>query len=220
MGATMTHAKNVGRRFIRLTCGKLFLGAPMLCIALLTGCATTENAEQSQTQLESLFKEADAQLSKGQREKAIALLNQAAKEYPTSMVPWLKMANIWFDTGNYPSAILSANEVLQRDAGNQEAKGLLVVSGLRVAANAVSGLRSGKSVNSNMRVEAENLTNSLRTVLGEKVLVPAPAADARSAAHSAHSKSRPVSSAAPHAAPAAAQAAASTGSADPFKALK
>lgn len=221
MKTTMTHTRNAGRRFIRLTRSKLFLGAPVLCMVLLAGCATTGSNNQPQIQLESLFKEADTELSNGQREKAIALLNQAVKEYPTSMVPWLKMANIWFNAGNYPLAILAANEVLQRDASNQEAKSLLVVSGLRVAASSVSGLRSSKGVNSSVRVEAENLTNSLRTVLGEKVLVPAPvAADARPAARSAHSKSKRGSIAVSHTTPPPAQADASTGSADPFKALK
>jgi tetratricopeptide (TPR) repeat protein len=119
--------------------------------------------------------QADSELGKGRRDQAIALLNQAAKESPTNVAPWLKIANIWFDEGNYPSSILAANEVLARDASNQEAKSLLVVSGLRVAAKAVQGLVPHNPVNPNARQEAENLTKSLRLALGEKVLVPAEA---------------------------------------------
>lgn len=202
----------------------------LACASFLTACGTTNGGSStSQSNLESLSREADAELAKGQREKAIALLTQAAKENPTSMVPWLKMANIWFEAGNYPSSILAANEVLQRDAGNQEAKSLLVVSGLRVAAGAVTGLRSASSVNSSARVEAENLTNSLRTVLGEAVLVPTPAEGtppvppgrAKSASQPKSNSGSVVSS--PKAAKgvkAAAKSSSDAGGADPFKSLK
>lgn len=209
----MTHLTD--RSFFSISHRKLFFAIPILCLLLVGGCATTTNPERAQAQLESLTKEADAELAKGQRDKAVALLNQAAKEHPTSMVPWLKMANISFEDGNYPATIQAANEVLQRDAANQEAKSLLVVAGLRVAANSVAGLRSPNSVNSNVRAEAENLTNSLRAVLGEKVLVPAPAADGRPGAHAAQRKSKPAA-----AQRASAQANNSAGSADPFKSLK
>jgi hypothetical protein len=201
------------------------LCALLACVTFLTACSTTNglNGGAGQHTLESLTREADAELAKGQREKAIALLNQAAKENPTSMVPWLKMANLSFEAGNYPSSILAANEVLQRDAGNQEAKSLLVVSGLRVAAGAVTGLRSSSSVSSGARVEAENLTNSLRTVLGETVLVPAPAEPRLS---SASARTRPASQPRSHSASASKAARAAgpgsseAGGADPFKSLK
>jgi hypothetical protein len=201
------------------------LCALLACVAFLSACGTTNGVSGASGQhtLESLTKEADAELAKGQREKAIALLNQAAKENPTSMVPWLKMANLWFEAGNYPSTILAANEVLQRDAGNQEAKSLLVVSGLRVAAGAVTGLRSASSVNSGARMEAENLTNSLRSVLGEMVLVPAPA-EPRSPTAQARMKSasQPKSNSAPvpKAAKAAGPGSHEAGGTDPFKSLK
>lgn len=210
-------------------CGNRLFMVPLLCVSLLAGCAVPGGPDRAQAQLESLSKEADTELSNGQRDKAVALLNQAAKESPTSAVPWLKLANISFNDGNYPAAIQAANEALQRDAANQEAKSLLVVSGLRVAANAVSGLRTLNGAHSNARAEAENLTNSLRTVLGEKVLVPTPAADSRvvnrSTRHKAKTPSRNSSRAAAHAdSPAASQVAAQESSgaapADPFKSLK
>jgi hypothetical protein len=138
------------------------------------------------------------------------------------MVPWLKMANVWFEAGNYPSAILAANEVLHRDAGNQEAKSLLGVSGLRVAAGAVSGLRSPSSVNSSARVEAENLTNSLRTALGEMVLVPA-AEGGPATRNKPASNQRPnsgTSASAGRAAKAAPKSSPDAGGGDPFKSLK
>lgn len=145
-----------------------------LSAALLGGCAsTTTVGSDGQPSIEPLLAQADTEMGKGRRDQAIALLNQAAKESPTNVSPWLKIANIWFDDGNYASSILAANEVLARDANNQEAKSLLVVSGLRVAAKAVQGLVPHNPVNPNARQEAENLTKSLRQALGEKVLVPA-----------------------------------------------
>ncbi|HZW14403.1 MAG TPA: tetratricopeptide repeat protein [Noviherbaspirillum sp.] len=176
--------------------------------------------------METLLKDADSELAAGQHEKAINVLSYAAKEHPTSALPWMKMANIWFEKGNYPSAILAASEVLQRDAGNQEAKSLLVVAGLRVAAGAVTELRPTGSVNAATRAEAENLTNSLRGALGEKVLVPA--GEGKSGNAVARAKSRSTPMARPSVTPevpapvvtAVKQAAPSSASPDPFKALK
>ena len=151
-----------------------YLAIAALSAFLLVGCATTTTVgSDGQPNIEPLLSQADNELGKGRRDQAIALLNQAAKESPTSVAPWLKIANIWFDEGNYASSILAANEAIARDANNQEAKSLLVVSGLRVAAKAVQGLVPHNPVNPNARLEAENLTKSLRQALGEKVLVPA-----------------------------------------------
>ncbi|TCS39479.1 hypothetical protein EDC30_101435 [Paucimonas lemoignei] len=150
------------------------LAIAALSVVLLAGCASTATVgSDGQSSIEPLITQAESEMSKGRRDQAIALLNQAAKESPTNVTPWLKIANIWFDEGNYPSSILAANEALARDNNNQEAKSLLVVSGLRVAAKAVQGLVPHNPVNPNARQEAENLTKSLRQALGEKVLVPA-----------------------------------------------
>lgn len=200
----------------RLRWQKWGLAGLFLSASLLAGCAATVPiAGTQQTILESALKEAEMELARGQREKAIALLEQAAKESPTSADPWLKMANVWFEAANYPSSILAANEVLQREASNQEAKGLLLVAGLRVAAGAVAGLRPTGSVGTNARVEAESLTNTLRGILGEKVLVPDPAAtEAKPATYTP--RARPRASNPSRSAPARPSAA----GADPFKSLK
>lgn len=203
------------RRSSSVLNGNRLFAIPALCLALLAGCATTTNPERAQTQLDILTKEADTEISNGQRDKAISLLNQAARENPSSAIPWLKIAKISFDEGDYPAAIQSANEALQRDTANQEAKSLLVVSGLRIASNSVAGLRSPNAVNSDVRVEAENLTNSLRAVLGEKVLVPAPVPEKRPVSHAAQRKAkRPAPTRATAPSTSAAEAA------DPFKSLK
>lgn len=151
-----------------------FLAIATFGMFLLSGCATNMTVgADGHPSIEPLMSQAESELAKGRRDQAVALLNQAAKESPTNVAPWLKMANIWFDDANYPSSILAANEALARDESNQEAKSLLVVSGLRIAAKAVQGLVPHNPVNPNARQEAENLTKSLRLALGEKILVPA-----------------------------------------------
>ncbi len=171
---------------------------------LVAGCATTKfDEEQAQARLEAAMVEADKDLAHGDRDKAVHELQDAAKDNPTSVEPWLKIANIWFDSGNYPSSIVAANEALQRDAGNQEAKSVLVVAGLRVAAGAVTGLRVNDKLGVGSRVEAEELTKALRQILGEEVLVPAPVEASKKTApavvrarprvrHAVHPKSKPA----------------------------
>jgi hypothetical protein len=68
--------------------------------------------------------------------------------------------------------------VLQRDASDPVATGMLAVSGLRVSTAALSSLRQQQSLTSDTRAQAEDIVKSLRDVLGESVLVPAPAASA------------------------------------------
>ncbi|HJV82740.1 tetratricopeptide repeat protein [Noviherbaspirillum sp.] len=194
------------------------IGAMVLTASVLAGCAATPpGGEKGNVDL--LYKDADTELAKGQNEKAVALLNRAAKENPTSIVPWLKMANIWFEMGNYPPAIVAANEVLRRDEANQEAKSVLVVAGLRVAAGAVAGLRPNGAVNMSARLEAENLTNSLRGVLGEKVLVPAGGSEGKSASAAPRPKSHARSAATTRISKAP-QGNPDASSTDPFKSLK
>lgn len=202
------------------------LASLFIASALLGGCATQPaESPRAATSLETVTRDAEAELSKGNREQAVALLTQGARSYPTSPVPWLKIANIWFDAANYPSAILAANEALQRDASSQEAKSLLVVGGLRVAAGAVAGLRPTAGVGANARSEAESLTASLRAAIGEKSLVPPPPNETRPSTAPARPKVKPVRPAIPAresiggvAAPSIRGTAAASN--DPFKSLK
>lgn len=204
------------------------------CGLVLAGCASSsvQKGADGQANIEALILQAENELGKGRRDQAIAILNQAVKESPTSSSPWLKMSNIWFDEGNYPSSILAANEALARDESNQEAKSIMVVAGLRVAASAVKGLVPQGLASSNARTEAENLTKSLRLALGEKVLVPSepvvPAAlavRARTRAKSVTAQNKPATEAVmpAKAVPSSVQIDAPSKvsvSVDPFKSLK
>lgn len=198
-----------GQAITRRLCAAFFFAVA------LAGCASTgPSGEQAASNLESALKEADAEIAGGQHDKALAILQQAAKEHPTSATPWLQIAHIWFDKGNYPSSILAASEALQRDAASQSAKSLLVVAGLRVSAEAVNGLRPNGPVSVNTRAEAEHLTQSLRNALGEKELVPS--ADEKSAKPFTRSRSKAKPVRVPVVRPATSNAAAT----DPFKSLK
>jgi tetratricopeptide (TPR) repeat protein len=218
----MVTSKHVEQSGAHRWSARFFVLGLTACL-LIAGCAAP-NSElgSSEGAVESLVKQANEELVKGQRDQAITLLNRAAQKNPASTVPWLKIASIWFDAGNYPSSILAANEVLQRDATNQEAKSLLVVAGLRVAAGAVSGLRSTNKVNSSARAEAETLTKSLRNALGEEILVPAPNAESKQTPNSAKSKLRARAKALPPAATKGrpASSGATDVGGDPFKSLK
>ncbi|RJF95838.1 hypothetical protein D3871_20945 [Noviherbaspirillum saxi] len=197
----------------------VYLASFVLGAAVLGGCAVPPSAGTNKAaNLDTLFSDVESELAKGRREQALALLNDAAQSHPTSIVPWLKIATVWFEAGNYPSSILAANEVLQRDPANQDAKSLLVVAGLRVAANAVSGLRPTSTISTGVRADAESLTNSLRGVLGEKVLVPAQTAEIKPATPVLRNKPR-IAVRAPSN-PVSAGAAMRSPAADPFKALK
>jgi hypothetical protein len=135
---------------------------------------STENRTEQKLSLDELVVQANREFAIGTDAKAIALLEQAGKENPASTVPWLILSDHWFKAEKYPSAILDANEVLKRDPQNQEAKSILVMSGLRVASKAMVGLVPQSPVNSDVRAEAEHLTQEIGDALGEKKLVAAP----------------------------------------------
>lgn len=141
-------------------------------VVFLTGCALT-SSPRSDVGLDKMMEEATVALSSGQRDKSLTLLEEAAKANPTSAKPWLKMAQTQFDAGNYPAAILAADEVTKREPSNQSAKSIAVVAGLRVAVRALGDMRSDSGLRGTTRTEAERLAKSMRETLGEDILVPA-----------------------------------------------
>jgi outer membrane protein assembly factor BamD (BamD/ComL family) len=184
---------------------------------------SVDNAPSAETRVEqpvsldTLVTQAKTEFAIGTDAKAIALLNRAAKENPTSTVPWLILSDYWFKAENYSSAIVNANEVLKREPQNQEAKSVLVMAGLRIASRAAIGLVPQSPVNTGVRAEAENLTLKIGNSLGEKELAAAPVPVAKplpSKHHNRHAyKEAPV---------AVSKTAnnASGNEADPFRALK
>jgi len=152
---------------------------------LLAACAsrsTPPSPDQAAADLQTRAEQAQSARQAGDLPKASALLHDAANAHPTDKQPWVKLAQMQFESGNYSAAIVSAEEALQRDAADQTALSVLSVSGLRIAANSLQQLRKTSAVSGSTRVEAEALAHTIRESLGEDVLVPpAPAAKASGA---------------------------------------
>ena len=124
--------------------------------------------------MEAVLQSVEGIAASGEKERAMALLDAAAKANPADARPWLKSAQMQFDVANYPSAILAAEEAFKRDPSNAEAKSLALVSSLRVAVKYVSDLRTNEKLQGGARSDAEQLAQSLRETLGAQVLVPSP----------------------------------------------
>ena len=164
------------------------LGGVLLSCALLAACATTTQpvAEATpapqQVSLQELIQQGEAAQQQGHREQSRSRYREAASAYPTSKPPWQKLAEGYFEAGEYGNAILAAQEVLQRDPQDRMAHSILAVAGLRVSASSLTALRDPRTdLPASSREEAVLLTQTLRETLGEKTLV-LPASEAASAA--------------------------------------
>lgn len=156
------------------------LAAAVIAVAAMAaGCATAPPPPAPAPQVQSLaqyMSEAARARTEQQSAKERDIYRAAARQYPTEKEPWTKLAESYFEAGDYGNAILAAQEVLQRDGNDALATGVLAVSGLRVSTQALSALRSRDSkLPADSRTQAEGLTKSLRELLGETVLVPQPA---------------------------------------------
>ena len=159
--------------------------------------------------LAQVLSEADAAARAGQYDKAYTLLEKGGSAYPADKAPWLQMAQMKFDRGQYGDAISHALEALERDPDDKVANSIVAVSGLRLSGKALADLSRQNNLNGSLRSEAQELAKLLRASIGEDVLVPPakrPAAGGKRAAASS--------------APAPAPAPAAKGGADPFSGLK
>lgn len=116
-----------------------------------------------------------AEATEGGRERARQIYRDAAKAYPADKRPWGRLAQSYFDAGDYGNAVLAAQEVVLRDPQDSAAQGLLAVSGLRISTGALAALRNQNGISTSTRSEAEDMARNLRSILGESVLVPRPA---------------------------------------------
>ncbi|KQZ45103.1 M48 family metallopeptidase [Duganella sp. Root1480D1] len=152
------------------------LTAVLIGAATLAGCATDaplQVGDRAGTQtLERMLADADRAAAAGQREKSQATLKAAAASYPSDKAPWLQMAQMRFDRGNYSDAIVQAQEALQRDPADKQALSIIAVSGLRLSTRSLAELSQQSSLGGSVRSEAQELARTLRNTLGEEVLVP------------------------------------------------
>lgn len=155
---------------------ELFLVAS---IGLLSACATSQksaDAGSKPAELTVLMERAAASEKVGPKEATLRQYDEASKLYPASKLPWLKIAQIQFDSANYGQAITAAQQVVARDEKDNVANSILSVSGLRVSTKALADLSRQNELTGSVRNEAQDLAKVLRESLGEKVLVPAPVA--------------------------------------------
>ena len=186
---------------------------PITCVMLLSACASTapaaSHAAKAAPTMASAMAEVDAAVLAGQNDKAYAILKNAGTAFPTDKTPWVRMAQMHFDSTNYGEAIVDALEALERDPDDTLANSIVAVSGLRVTSKALADLSQKNNLTGNVRTEAHDLARLLRTSLNEDVLVP---------------NNRPVTLRTKETVRKAAAAAASTArpaaSSDPFGALK
>lgn len=148
------------------------------CLAsalLLAACAAPEQSVPKQAAAPTLAQvmgDADAAARAGQYERAMALLRHGGASYPADKAPWLHMAQMTFDRGQYGNAIGHALEALERDPDDKVANSIVAVSGLRLSGKALADLSRQNNLSGSLRSEAQDLAKLLRASIGEEVLVP------------------------------------------------
>jgi predicted Zn-dependent protease len=180
-----------------------------ICAALLTACAGMNGSGSKPPTLAAAMTDADAAVMAGQSDKAYSILKNASSAFPTEKTPWLRMAQMRYDTKDYGEAIVNALEALERDPDDTLANSIVAVSGLRVSSRALADLTQTNNLSGPVRSEAQDLAKLLRGALGEEKLVPEQTT--RAIARKEAAKRTAAAAPAPH--PAAA-------SSDPFGALK
>lgn len=184
---------------------------PLCAVLLLAACATTPQVSELDQfkDVAAVQQRVEELVSAGDVQKAQTMLEGAAKANPTDPAPWVRLAQLQFDRGNYAGTIAAADEAVQRDANNVQAKGLALVASLRIAVRNIQELRGGIALGGDTRGEAERLARTLRETIKEDVLVPvAPATDTKKKARA--STARPAAPAAKTTATTSAAPAAST----------
>jgi hypothetical protein len=148
---------------------------PVAFAAMLAACASTPpaaNTAKPAPTIAAAMAEADAAMVAGQNDKAYVVLKNAATAFPTDKTPWVRMAQMRFDSTDYGAAIANALEALQRDPDDTLANSIVAVSGLRVTSKALADLSQKNNLTGNVRTEATELAKLLRSSLGEDTLVP------------------------------------------------
>lgn len=152
---------------------------PALLAVMLAGCANTQTKpspeDEAKNTLESGVAQANTAQAEGKTDEAVSVLKVVASRFPADKTPWVRIAQIRFDAGDYSDAIVNAQEALKRDPADKVANSIVTVSGLRLATKALGDLRSQNALNGSVKTEAQDLTKILRESLGENTLVPPPA---------------------------------------------
>jgi tetratricopeptide (TPR) repeat protein len=147
-------------------------GVVVAC-AIVAGCATQQaNVPPTPDVFNKQLADADAVSKAGDQDKAMGLYQDLAKSDPTREEPWSRIAQIQFTQQHYGQAIVAAQEALQRDQTDRQAKSVLAVSGLRIATQSLGELRQDSALAGDAKSDAQALAKQLRDTLGEDALFP------------------------------------------------
>ncbi|HEY9099259.1 MAG TPA: tetratricopeptide repeat protein [Thiobacillus sp.] len=139
----------------------------------MVGCANTGGPGQQANMGQALLQEAQQAVASGARTRAQNLLEEATRSNPTDKQPWIRLAQLHFEQNQYAQAITAGQEVLARDNSNLDARSIVLVSSLRIAAKSLEELSISNQLAGDTKTEARKVTHMLRETLGESVLVPA-----------------------------------------------
>ena len=144
----------------------------LLCaVSFISGCATSGGSIPVY-EGDQLLREAQQAMRSGAKVRAQKLLEDATKANPADKKPWVNLAQLHFDEGNYAQAIMAGQEVLARDVRDQVARSIVLVSSLRLASKSLAEMRDFNQWTGDARIEAKRLASILRENLKEEVLVP------------------------------------------------
>lgn len=143
-----------------------------VCVALLTGCASTDThpSSKSHGSVATVIGEADVAFNAGMPDKGVKLLKDATVAYPADKTPWLRLAQHQFDNRIYGDAVVSALEVLERDQDEMQAHSIVAVAGLRLSLKALADLTHKNNLSGTVKSEAQDLAKLLRDRIGEPLL--------------------------------------------------
>ncbi|OXJ05744.1 MULTISPECIES: tetratricopeptide repeat protein [Burkholderia] len=148
------------------------LSGVVVACGVIAGCASQPPAPPTADVFNKSLADADAVAKAGDQDKALGLYQQLAKSDPTREEPWSRIAQIQFAQNHYGQAIVAAQEALQRDATDRQAKSVLAVAGLRIATQSLGELRQDSSLAGDAKSDAQALAKQLRDTLGESALFP------------------------------------------------
>jgi cytochrome c-type biogenesis protein CcmH/NrfG len=165
-------------------------------VAILSACASSDPGAGAKpiASVAAALTQADAATAAGQHDKAFAILKTASGAFPADKAPWLRMAQMRFDSNNYGEAIVNGLEALQRDPDDAVAHGIVAMSGLRVSSKELADLARKNNLLGNVRSEAQDMARLLRANLGDEPPIPAKAA---SRAAAPKPKDKPMAASAP-----------------------
>lgn len=153
-------------------CKFLFLLCATAATLFLSACMTAPPAIEKVATIDEVMVQANQASAAGKLDVALALLTDASITFPADTAPWLRMAQINYEAGQYGAAIIDSQQVLVRDPGNKVANSILAVSGLRLSTRALADLSRQNNLSAALRTESQDLARLLRASLGDTVLVP------------------------------------------------